>query len=108
MKKLKLEDIVNLPNVETRTIEVKEWGVSLEIQGISKATQIELGRAVEESDKDAFDYQRALLKACVVDPVLDDDAIDELYIKDSTIIDTIFLQINEINGFGGTAEAEQF
>ena len=108
MKKLKLEDIAGLPSVETRTLEIKEWGVTIEIQGISKATQIALGRAVEDDDTDAFDYQRALLKACVTDPVLDDKAIDELYKKDGTVIDTIFLQINEINGFGGTAEAEQF
>ena len=108
MKRLKAEDIANLPNVETKILEIKEWGFSMKIQGISKATQIELGRAVESDETDAFDYQRELLKACVVDPELNDDLIDELYKKDSTVIDTIFLQINEINGFGGSAEAEQF
>ena len=54
------------------------------------------------------DYQRELLKVCIVEPELTDEDIDMLYSKDSKVIDTIFLKINELNGLGGSAEAEQF
>ena len=108
MKKLKLEDIKGLPNVPTKTYEIEEWSVSVELQGISKAKQIELGRIIDANDTDAFDYQRELLKVCIVDPQLSDEDIDELYKKDSKIIDNIFLEINTLNGVGGSATAEQF
>jgi len=108
LKKLKLEDIKGLPNVPTKTYEIEEWSVSVELQGISKAKQIELGRIIDANDTDAFDYQRELLKVCIVDPQLSDEDIDELYKKDSKIIDNIFLEINTLNGVGGSATAEQF
>jgi len=41
LKRLKLEDINSLPNVPSKELEIEEWGVSIEIQGINKATQIE-------------------------------------------------------------------
>ena len=63
---------------------------------------------VNQDDADAFDYQRELLKVCVIEPELDDELIDQLYEKDSKVIDKIFLKINELNGVGGSAEAEQF
>jgi hypothetical protein len=107
-KRLKAEDISSLPSVPTKEYEIKEWGVSVLLQGISKAKQIELGRIIEEKDTDAFDYQKQLLKACIVEPELSDKDIDKLYEKDSTVVDNIFLEINTLNGIGGSAEAEQF
>ena len=54
---------------------------------------------------DAFDYQKALLKASVVEPELDDEAIDELYEKDSTVIDLDILKLNTLNGVGSEIES---
>ena len=34
--------------------------------------------------------------------------MEELYKKDSTVIDKIFLVINEVNGIGGSASADEF
>ena len=104
MKRLKLEDINSLPNVPTKELEIKEWGVSIIIQGINKATQIELGRIIDGENTDAFDYQ----KECILEPVLADKDVDNLYEKDSSIIDEIFVEINALNGVGGSAKAEQF
>jgi len=70
--------------------------------------QVKLGKLLNEDGADAFDYQRELLKVCIIEPALDDELIDKLYEKDSKVIDKIFLKINELNGLGGTAEAEQF
>jgi len=49
-----------------------------------------------------------LLKACIVDPQLTDEDVDNLYTKDSSVIDKIFVEINALNGVGGSAKAEQF
>ena len=79
MKRLTIDAIKDLPNVPTKVYDIKEWNVSIELQGISKAKQIELGRIIDGEDTDAFDYQKELLKACIVDPVLTDEDIQELY-----------------------------
>ena len=109
MKRLSKEGIKNLPDVPTKIVELPNWDVSIKIQGISKAMQIELGRIIDAEDTDAFDYQRQLLKACVIEPELDDELINDLYKKDSSTIDLIFSEINNLNGIGGgSSEDEQF
>ena len=108
MKRLSADDIKNLPSVPEEDIELEEWGFSIKIRGINKAMQVQLGKLLNQDDADAFDYQRELLKVCIIEPALDDELIDKLYEKDSKVIDKIFLKINELNGLGGTAEAEQF
>ncbi len=107
--RLTIEDINNnIPNVPEVELHIEEWDKNILIQGISKQTQIELGRLLDDEKTDAFDYQRELLKHCVVDPALDDESIDLLYQKDSKVIDKIFLSINDLNGVGGSASAEEF
>jgi len=108
MKRLSADDIKNLPSVPEDEIELEEWGFSIKIRGINEAMQVQLGKLLNQDDADAFDYQRELLKVCVIEPELDDELIDQLYEKDSRVIDKIFLKINELNGVGGSAEAEQF
>jgi len=106
LKRLNKEELNKLPDIPTMEFEIPEWKVSLLLQGISKKMQIDLGRIVNIEDSDAFEYQKELLKACVKEPELDDDFIDELYEKDSKVIDRIFLAINELNGIGGTESDE--
>jgi len=108
MKRLSADDIKNLPSVPEEEFEIEEWGFSVLIRGINKGMQVHLGKLLNQDDADAFDYQRELLKVCVIEPELDDELIDQLYEKDSKVIDKIFLKINELNGVGGSAEAEQF
>jgi len=108
MKRLSADDITNLPSVPEEELELEEWGFSILIRGINKGMQVKLGKLLNEDGADAFDYQRELLKVCIIEPALDDELIDKLYEKDSKVIDKIFLKINELNGLWGTAEAEQF
>ena len=68
--------------------------------------QVELARISTDEGKDAFDYQKALLKASVINPKLDDDALDNLYEKDAIVIDRIFVEIADLNGIGGEVQAE--
>ena len=108
-QRLTLDDLVKLPNVQEEAVFIPQWDRSILVRGISKATQIKLGRLIENEDTDAFDYQKELLKESVVDPKLDDDAIEILYQKDSAVIDLIFVELNKLNGLGGTGDlAEQF
>ena len=108
MKRLSADDIKNLPSVPEEEYEIEEWGFSIVVKGINKAMQIKLGKLIDSKEKDAFDYQKELLKVCIVEPKLTDKLIDELYEKDATVIDKIFLKINELNGIGGSATAETF
>ena len=108
VKRLTLNDIDNLPNVPTQELVIPEWNVSILLQGITKAKQVELAKLVDDKDVDAFDYQKLLLKICVVEPKLDDEAIDKLYEKDSKVVDLINLTIADLNGFGGSASADEF
>lgn len=108
IKRLAVSDIAKLPNVPTKEVIIQEWGVSLLLQGITKAKQVELAKLVEDKQVDAFDYQKILLKFCVIEPKLQDKDIDELYEKDSKIIDIINSEIAELNGFGGSAQADEF
>lgn len=108
MKRLSADDIKNLPSVPEEEYEIEEWGFSIILRGINKGMQVQLGKLLNNEDADAFDYQKELLKVCVIEPELDDELIDQLYEKDSKVIDKIFMKINELNGVGGSAEAEQF
>ena len=110
-KILNLDDIKSLPDVPTKTIDIPQWNVSIKVKGISKKMQIELGRLINGEQTDAFDYQKALLKASVIEPQLDDEAIELLYDKDANVIDKLFIQIADMNGVGGDSQqdiAEEF
>ena len=109
LKRLSKEDILGLPDVPEKIINIEEWGFSIKTKGMSKGMAVKLGRLLKETELDAFEYQIHLLKECVVDPELDDDLIEKLYEKDSQIVDKIFVEINKLNGLGGSAEdADQF
>ena len=108
MKRLSIDDIEKLPSVPEEEFEIEEWGFTILIRGINKGMQVKLGKLLNDENADAFDYQKELLKVCVIEPKLDDETIDKLYEKDAKVIDQIFAKINELNGIGGSAEAEQF
>ena len=88
-------------------MEIPEWKVSVLIKGMTKSMQVELGKLLDDG-LDAFEYQKKLLLTCVVEPELTEKDVEALYEKDSSVIDNIFVAINELNGLGGSASAEQF
>lgn len=108
MKRLSIDDITSLPDVPTKELEIEEWKVSIVLRGMTKSMQVELGKLLEDDKLDAFDYQKKLLVTCVLEPELAEEDVEKLYEKDSAVIDNIFLAINELNGIGVSAEAEQF
>lgn len=108
MKRLTVDGINSLPDVPTQDLKITDWDVSVRIKGITKAMQIELGKLLETGELDAFDYQKKLLMTCVTDPKLSEEDVDKLYEKDAQVIDQIFLAINDLNGIGGSATAEEF
>ena len=106
MDLLNIKELNNIPDVPVKDIEIPEWNAKIQVQGLTKAKQVELARISTDDEKDAFDYQKALLKASVINHELDDDAIDKLYQKDAKIIDRIFIEISDINGIVLDAQAE--
>tara|TARA_R100001510_G_C7620728_1_gene181693 strand:+ start:510 stop:851 length:342 start_codon:yes stop_codon:yes gene_type:complete len=108
---LDLNKLKDLPNVPVKDIVIPEWKTKVKVKGLTKKMQVELARISTADDSDAFDYQKALLKASVIEPQLDDEAIDMLYEKDATVIDKLFVEIADLNGVGGDVQqdiAEQF
>ena len=108
---LDLNKLKDLPNVPVKDIVIPEWKAKVKVKGLTKKMQVELARISTADDSDAFDYQKALLKASVIEPQLDDEAIDMLYEKDATVIDKLFVEIADLNGVGGDVQqdiAEQF
>lgn len=103
---LNLENIDKLPDVPIKEIEIPEWNAKVVVKGLTKKMQIELARISNADDKDAFDYQKALLKASLIKPKLDDDTLEVLYDKDASVIDKIFVEIANINGIGGETQTE--
>ena len=108
MKRLTTDDIKSLPDVPTQELKIEQWGVSIVIQGITKAMQIELGEMLDKEEMSAFDYQKQLLLHCVIEPKLELKDIVNLYEKDANVVDLIFASINELNGLGGSATADEF
>lgn len=106
MEILNLSNIKDIPDVPVKEIEIPEWNAKIQVKGLTKKMQVELARISTDEGKDAFDYQKALLKASVINPVLDDDAIDKLYEKDANVIDKVFIEIADLNGIGGDVQAE--
>lgn len=108
---LDLNKLKDLPNVPVKDIVIPEWKAKVKVKGLTKKMQVELARISTAEDSDAFDYQKALLKASVIEPQLDDEAIEMLYEKDATVIDKLFVEIADLNGVGGDVQqdiAEQF
>lgn len=106
---LNIDDIKNLPDVPIKEIEIPEWETKVKVKGLTKKAQVDLARISNTGD--AFDYQKELLKQSVVEPKLDDEAIELLYDKDATVIDKLFVEIANINGIGNevqSAIAEDF
>jgi hypothetical protein len=106
MEILNLDNINKIPDVPVKEIEIPEWEAKIQVKGLTKKMQVELASISTDDGKDAFDYQKALLKASVINPQLDDDAIDNLYEKDAVIIDRIFVEIADLNGIGGDIQTE--
>lgn len=103
LNKTILNTIADVPEKE---IEIPEWDAKIRVKGISKKVQVELARIATDESKDAFDYQKELLKASVIEPQLDDEMIELLYEKNATVIDRIFIEISEMNGATEEVQAE--
>ena len=111
MEILNIDNLGNLPNVDTKEIEIPEWKVKVVIRGLTKKMQVDLARITQDENNDAFDYQKELLKVSVVNPPLDDKAIEKLYDLDAQVIDKLFIEISNLNGIGSeeqTLMSEEF
>ena len=60
-KRLTLEDLAKLPDVPQEEVYIPQWDRTILVQGISKATQIKLGRPINADDTDTLDDKNFFL-----------------------------------------------
>ena len=63
MKRLKLDDISNAPNLPTKEIELEQWEVTVMVAGLTKADTVEINELSENEDgiRDDVLFEKHLL-----------------------------------------------
>ena len=74
-QRLTLDDLVSLPNVQEEELFIPQWNKTILVRGISKATQVKLGRILNEEGTDAFGDQKALVEDRVEERTEDDEVL---------------------------------
>jgi hypothetical protein len=97
MKRLKLDDISNAPQLPEKEIELEMWEASVVVQGLTKADTVEINELSENEDGVRNDvlFEKYLLLKGMKDPVLETiQDVDDFYAKATPmIIDKILLGI---------------
>ena len=115
MKRLKLDDIQNAPDLPTKEIELPEWEVSVVVQGLSKADAVEINKIAEDENgvRDDTQFEKELLMKGLKDPELESlSDVDKFYEKATpAMIDKMIMGIYQCMAWtkGEQADiAEQF
>ena len=115
MKRLKLNDIQNAPDLPTKEIELPEWEVSVVVQGLSKADAVEINKIAEDENgvRDDTQFEKELLMKGLKDPELESlSDVDKFYEKATpAMIDKMIMGIYQCMAWtkGEQADiAEQF
>lgn len=97
MKRLKLDDISNAPDLPEKEIELEQWDASVIVKGLTKANTVEINQLSENEDgvRDDVLFEKYLLLKGLKDPEMDSLAeVDDFYTKATPqIVDKILIGI---------------
>lgn len=97
MKRLKLEDLSNAPDLPTKEVEIPEWNKSVIVQGLSKKDSVHINKLanVDGDQRDDILFEKLLIQYGVIDPDLEDlDQVEKFYeVSTPMIIDRILIAI---------------
>lgn len=102
-KMLTFDQIVKVDDLKEEIVEVEEWGGSVKIKAMSKATQQAIRerctiKSGKEDKLDPNQFEMQMLIASVIDPVIDPDQAEALRAKAMGPIDHILKAVLQLNG----------
>lgn len=106
-KKLTIADIQAVVDLETREVEVPEWGGSVEIKGMSKREQQMLRKTATDPLTGQIDpdkMEAAMLAHCLSEPSVTIEQAEQLMQKSASAIDKILNAIMDITGLSDAAQ----
>jgi hypothetical protein len=97
MKRLKLDDISNIPNLPEKEIELEQWEATVIVTGLTKADTVEINELSENEDgiRNEVLFEKYLLLKGLKDPEFDSlEDVEEFYSKATpAIVDKILIGI---------------
>ncbi len=96
MKRLKLDDISNVPSLPEKEIEIEQWNASVLVTGLTKADAVEINEISEvEGVRDEVLFEKHLLLKGLKEPQLDNlEQVEDFYSKATPqIVDKILIGI---------------
>ncbi len=104
---LTLDEIYQLPEPETETVEVTRWGRSVEVRSFTKAEHAQIQKDATKGGRVDNDYvEKLMMLHGVVSPPLTMDAVEYLWTKDAASIQEILLGVLRVSGLQPESEAE--
>ncbi len=100
MKRLSRDDILNAKDIQTKEVEVKEWGGAVLVQTLSALQRSDImDSCMDEKGKMSIkQLYPALLIAGCLEPKLEKTDIDALNTKSSKAIERVCKVIMELSG----------
>jgi hypothetical protein len=97
LPRLSLDDIVAANDLAEDTIDVPEWGGSLQVRAMTKQRQLEIrNEAAAQGDRNLAEL--LMFTACVVEPEMTSAAVSVLRGKSAAVFDRVMRRILELNG----------
>jgi hypothetical protein len=105
--------LLAIDQLDTRTIPISEWGVSVVIRPLTQAEAEEIAldcmigdphSGQKELDRRA--WNRHMVSRCLVSPAMDLDQVERLFTKSAHAVGKILKACMEINGQGETADED--
>ena len=105
-KTLSLNDILAVADVETRRVDVPEWGGTVVIKGLTKRDQQRLRKQASAAAGtfDADVMEHLILSQCLAEPVVTPEQAAQLLEKSAAAVDRVLTAIMDITGLSEAAQ----
>lgn len=102
---LTYEDIVAAEDIQSRTLDIPEWGGAVRLRTFTKDVELAMRAQARglNGDVDSEKLEMLMLVHGIVEPVLTIDVIPHLRTKNAAVIDRILTEIVSMNRLGGDA-----
>ncbi|HSW63539.1 MAG TPA: hypothetical protein VLH56_09560 [Dissulfurispiraceae bacterium] len=106
-KYLSIENILAASDMETKEVDVPEWGGSVKVKGMSKREQQMLRKQTISPLTGQVDPDRMeslMLAHCLADPVITTEQAEQLMHKSAAAVDKVLNAIMDVTGLSDAAQ----